>query len=258
MSAVGDTVEENGRKLICVRKASSESAFDEWMPVELAPPELVAKHEGEPVGKSVCPSCGRPTGKIDGFLTCPECRRAEENKMSKDDEKFEAFRAKIEAVMKSLPTDDDRERFLQIVAALAGKIDSQAFTKRSIKRDVMGEVTKALDRLAQQEGWAGLLSKALQKADVADEDEMPGVDDDWRRMRDEVNKAIKRAAFQIPQVSSDYAPGQPARAVLDVRREIEEEQGGTPLAKDTEGVGKQRIPSYSGTPLETSTTKVKK
>ena len=110
-----------------------------------------------------------------------------------DDMGFLEFKTKIEDLLVSLPTDDDRERFLTILAQLAGKIDSQAITKRGLKRDVMGEVTKALTRLAKEEAakqgkglWATLLAKALDQA----EEELPPADDQWAAMRLVVAQAL--------------------------------------------------------------------
>jgi len=128
-----------------------------------------------------------------------------------DDMGFLEFKTKIEDLLVSLPTDDDRERFLSILAQLAGKIDSQAVTKRGIKRDVMGHITKALDRLAKEEAakqgkglWATLLAKALNQA----EEELPPADDQWAAMRLVVAQALVkgrvRKAATVPSEQSTF------------------------------------------------------
>jgi len=132
-----------------------------------------------------------------------------------DDMGFLEFKTKIEDLLVSLPTDDDRERFLTILAQLAGKIDSQAVTKRGIKRDVMGHITKALDRLAKEEAakqgkglWATLLAKALNQA----EEELPPADDQWAAMRLVVAQALVKGRVRKAATPSEQSTFQKSTA----------------------------------------------
>jgi hypothetical protein len=164
----------------------------------------------------------------------------EETNMSKDDDdkEFLAWKTRIEAILESLPTDDDRERFLQILAQLAGKVDEATVNKRRITKSVLERVVNTLDGMAQQEQWAGLLSKALQKGqDLQDEEDgaPAGVDEDYRQMVEVVEGAIKRAAGGVPQKGLEIMPGSRERMVVDTMREVAAEDAmmGGPSTPDS-------------------------
>jgi hypothetical protein len=113
-----------------------------------------------------------------------------------DTPEFIEFRDKLQAALDSCPTEDDKARFIQIVTALANRIDSTQSITKAARRSVLEQVLGALDRLAKREErgvWKGIaLAKALRKAELTDEDKPLGNDPEIEALRTVVKQAAAR------------------------------------------------------------------
>jgi len=182
----------------------------------------------------------------------------EENDDMTDETEFKRFTKTITELLADLPSDEDREKMLVILANLATKADQGESTERKV-RYALHKALKSLDRQAEGENtgafFKNILKNTLAKLEPnLDDTGAPPVppdsecDEAFLTFRGEVEKAIDRAAFGIPQVGVGTGPGSYAARAREVAKEIEEEGYETPLSKD---VANTPIPSYGGQPLRT-------
>lgn len=145
------------------------------------------------------------------------------------DTDFETFKKTLEDLMASLPDDEHRARMTTVLSTLSERIDDTVVTKAVIRKSAREQLLDVLDKLSAQHGEAGLIQKALRDADETqaerayrnESDAPPGVDAEYLALRDMVQKAIKKAAFNVPQIAPLNQYEQRAR---EVRKEIREEQ----------------------------------
>jgi hypothetical protein len=100
----------------------------------------------------------------DGEVALVKCRDEETDMTKQEDPEFLAFKDRIQGVMKSLPTDDDRERFLSLLSEAVGN-RNEAVIKGEYARQFASVLTKAAARFASadKERLLDMLHDALQK-----------------------------------------------------------------------------------------------
>ena len=148
--------------------------------------------------------------------------------MDNETPEFIEFRDRIDSVLKSLPDDETRGRFMTILNDLANKIGTTQITKSAIRKDIAGAMASSLTRMAQTEGTnitvAALLQKALQEAADSPPD-LGANDPEYRALQDVVRTAQARVcklSVEAPRESvRRFDPH--LKALDDDRREMADE-----------------------------------
>ena len=154
--------------------------------------------------------------------------------MDSETPEFIEFRDRIDSVLKSLPDDETRGRFMQILNQLADKIDTTAVQKRAIRKDIAGAMASSLTRMAQTEGTnitvATLLQKALQEAADSPPD-LGANDPEYRALQDVVRTAQARVCkLSVEAPATSVRCFDPHLKALDADRK-EHEDDPMPLIK---------------------------
>jgi hypothetical protein len=150
-----------------------------------------------------------------------------------NDQEFESFKKTLEDLMASLPDDEHRARMTTVLSTLSERMDEPQITKSAIRKSALALALGALDKLSEQHGEAGLITKALRDADQTQAERALLNEPESTTplpFRDVVEQAIKRAAFTVPQIAPLNMYEQRAR---EVRAEIAAEAAdtSTPLTK---------------------------